>query len=50
MLHHFCFAANVGYLETVKIVQQGAGFETGFLVASQKVVCACSKASVLKAL
>ena len=43
MLQDFCFAANVGCQEEVKNLQQGRGFGTGFLVASNEVVCACSK-------
>ncbi|KMK64187.1 hypothetical protein IMCC21224_1190 [Puniceibacterium sp. IMCC21224] len=43
MLQDFCFAANFGYQETVKNLQQGRGFGTGFVTASIEVGCARSK-------
>jgi len=43
MLQDFCFAANVGCQEAVKNLQQGLGFGTRFLVASNEVVCTCAK-------
>jgi len=43
MLQDFCFAANVGCQETAKNLQQSLGFGTGFLVASEEAVRACSK-------
>lgn len=43
ILQDFCIAANVGFQEEDKNLQQGLGFGTGFLEASNEVVCACSK-------